>query len=174
MTRAGARASRTNPLRATTGVDGTTPSSRETVSANFAERAIPLAKACVEALTGGGDHGLERTRPLIGSAPQDPSAWNAPRFSRAPRRHPPQSLLSGSPWRAARSPVDSVSKFLRVLKAGNSPANHLKMLFGIFTWTPTFGLSTSCVTATLPAMLTSWYAWCLVSVRVAARKSTIS
>ena len=31
----------------------------------------------------------------------------------------------------------------------------LKMLFGMRTWTPTLGLSTSCVTTTLPAMLTS-------------------
>ena len=31
----------------------------------------------------------------------------------------------------------------------------LKILFGIFTWTPTLGLSTSCVTATLPATLTN-------------------
>ena len=30
-----------------------------------------------------------------------------------------------------------------------------KMLFGRRTWTPTLGLSTSCVTATFPAMLTS-------------------
>src|SRR3569833_3155301 len=30
------------------------------------------------------------------------------------------------------------------------------ILFGIRTWTPRFGLSTSCVTATLPARLTSW------------------
>ena len=32
---------------------------------------------------------------------------------------------------------------------------YLKMVFGIFTWTPTTGRSTSCVMATLPAMLTS-------------------
>ena len=31
----------------------------------------------------------------------------------------------------------------------------VKILFGTFTCTPRFGLSTSCVTATLPAMLTS-------------------
>ena len=33
--------------------------------------------------------------------------------------------------------------------------SYLKMLFGIRTWTPTLGLSTSCVTATLPARLTT-------------------
>src|SRR5262249_7059844 len=32
---------------------------------------------------------------------------------------------------------------------------YLKTLFGILTCTPTLGLSTSCVTATLPAMLTT-------------------
>ena len=33
---------------------------------------------------------------------------------------------------------------------------YLKMLFAIFTCTPYTGLSTSCVIATWPAMLTSW------------------
>ena len=33
---------------------------------------------------------------------------------------------------------------------------YLKMLFGVLTWTPYTGRSTSCVTATLPARLTSW------------------
>jgi hypothetical protein len=35
-------------------------------------------------------------------------------------------------------------------------APHLKMLFGIFTWTPRFGLSTNWVMATSPIMLTTW------------------
>src|SRR5215472_9812100 len=41
---------------------------------------------------------------------------------------------------------------------GHDPPSYLNTLFGILTWTPTLGLSTSCVTATLPAMLTTWYA----------------
>ena len=36
-----------------------------------------------------------------------------------------------------------------------SGLGYLKMLFGILTWTPMLGLSTSCVTATLPARLTT-------------------
>ena len=36
-----------------------------------------------------------------------------------------------------------------------APDHFVKMLLGIFTWTPRFGRSTSCVTATCPAMLVS-------------------
>ena len=48
--------------------------------------------------------------------------------------------------------------FLRQLACGGlfRWRRYLKTLFGILTWTPYTGRSTSCVMATLPATLTSW------------------
>ena len=50
----------------------------------------------------------------------------------------------------SRGEDDAGSRVVRALDQ-----RPLKMLFGIRTWTPMFGRSTSCVIATFPAMLTT-------------------
>ena len=54
---------------------------------------------------------------------------------------------SGQPACSSRSSLSALAAYCGYLGT--------KMLFGRRTWAPTFGLSTSCVMATFPAMLTS-------------------
>ena len=106
---------------------------------------------------------LRAVRDHLGRAIRDA---DHPQFARtiAPRNHvdEPLAVVRQAPVIGGRGEALELRKVLRKRRCGRlsedsrqeESSNHLKISFGMVTWTPTLP-STSCVTTTLPATLVS-------------------